>query len=637
MPTEAAVERLVAVGRGDNAPLPPISPRQVIPTLRSLAANAVMAGCRPEYFPVVLAALRGVLTPEYNLHGTLATTHPCAPMVLVNGPLRERLGINCGGNCFGQGWRANATIGRALELILLNIGGAKPAVMDRSTQGSPAKYSFCFGENEEASPWEPYHVRRGFDPSDSVVTVMSGEGPHNINDHASTTGDGLLTTMSASIAQPGANTIYGKGPYVVVIGPEHAATLHRDGWTIPALQQALYERARVPLSSVSPENRAQYRRIRTCAHSWQLPGLALARGHPHSGRRRRGQAFRVDPVIRRHRRLLGARPAAGLGRVALDSDEAPLFADTTALEDVQRRLEALGLGDGLPLVPPTARRMERMLAGVVDPDRSYGLMPPLLGEVTAERAAYQCVLAGCIPAELPVVLTAAVACLAPAFNLLGIQTTTGTPTVAVLVHGPVARELGMNAGPNCLGPGNRANGCIGRALQLLLRNVGGARPGIGDMATMGQPGKYTFCFAEGADDIWPALHARRGIPAEESAVTVLGVSGTMEVLPGADGRGPEAILQPMLAAMRGARAAGDGGRVRPGGEHFLLLPPEVAQLLAESGWRLGEIRSFLSREERSISTDDIHPVLTGGAGVKMTYLPLWAGGTRSVSSALVQP
>ena len=257
-PTEAAVETFVSVCRGDNEPFPPISPRQVVPSLQSLAANAVMAGCRPEYFPVVLAALRGVLTPDYNLHGTLATTHPCAPMILVNGPLRERLGINCAGNCFGQGWRANATIGRALGLILLNVGGAKPGIMDRSTQGSPAKFAFCFGENEEVSPWEPYHVRRGFDAKDSVVTVMSGEGPHNINDHASNSGEGLLTTMAASIAQPGANTIYGKGPYVVVIGPEHAATLHRDGWTIPALQQALFERARVRVSDVSRENQVQY-------------------------------------------------------------------------------------------------------------------------------------------------------------------------------------------------------------------------------------------------------------------------------------------------------------------------------------------------------------------------------------------
>lgn len=165
MPSENLVDHLVATCRGDNEPFAPMSPRRVVPTLRSLAANAVMAGCRAEYFPVVVAAARAVLKPEYNLHGSLATTHSCAQMLLVSGPLRRELEINCSSNCFGQGWRANATIGRALQLILLNIGGAKPGVMDHSTQGTPAKYAFCFAENEEESPWAPYHVRRASPPA----------------------------------------------------------------------------------------------------------------------------------------------------------------------------------------------------------------------------------------------------------------------------------------------------------------------------------------------------------------------------------------------------------------------------------------------------------------------------------------
>ena len=258
MPTETAVARFVDTVRGDNAPIPPIAPRQVVPTKQSLAANAVMAGCRAEYFPVVMAAVRAVLEPDYNLHGVLATTHPCTQMVLINGPLRNELGVNCGSNCFGQGWRANATIGRALQLVLLNIGGARPGDMDRSTQGSPAKFAFCFGENEEESPWEPYHVRRGFDAGDSAVTTMASEGPHNINDHASTTGDGLMTTMAGTMSHPGSNNIYGKGPLFVAIGPEHAQTLHRDGWTIESMQAALYERSRVAVDRVSKENQESY-------------------------------------------------------------------------------------------------------------------------------------------------------------------------------------------------------------------------------------------------------------------------------------------------------------------------------------------------------------------------------------------
>jgi hypothetical protein len=258
VPTEEKVERMVEACRGDNEPFLPMSPRRIIPTLRNIAANAVMSGCRPEYFPVVVAAVRAVLIPGYNLHGTLATTHPCAQGIIVSGPIRHQLGINCGSNCFGQGTKANATIGRALQLTLLNVGGAKPGEMDRSTQGSPAKYSFCFGENEEECPWEPYHVRRGFAAGDSVVTILPSEPPHNINDHASTSGEGILTTIASTISQAGANVISGDAPYTVVLGPEHAQTIHRDGWSIQDMQEKLFTDSAVHVSRVSKEQRKYY-------------------------------------------------------------------------------------------------------------------------------------------------------------------------------------------------------------------------------------------------------------------------------------------------------------------------------------------------------------------------------------------
>lgn len=253
-PTEDKVERFVGAAKADNETFAPISPRQVVPTMRSLAANAVMAGCKPEYFPVVLAGLRAVLDPAYNLHGTLATTHPCGQLMMINGPIRNAIDINCGSNCLGQGRRANATIGRALQLILLNVGGAKPGDMDRATHGSPAKFAYCFGENEEASPFPPLHVRRGFRPSESVVTTMAAEAPHNINDHASTTGEGLITTVAGTMSQVGSNNAYLQGPCFVVLGPEHAQTLARDGWTADSIQQALYERSKIHVSRVSKEN-----------------------------------------------------------------------------------------------------------------------------------------------------------------------------------------------------------------------------------------------------------------------------------------------------------------------------------------------------------------------------------------------
>jgi hypothetical protein len=315
--------------------------------------------------------------------------------------------------------------------------------------------------------------------------------------------------------------------------------------------------------------------------------------------------------------------------------EWPIFPETVRWEEAQTALEAQALGDGLPLVPPTARRLETMLADCAVPARSYGQLLPLFGDLTTAAVAYNCVLAGCGPAALPIVLTAAEACLEPSFNLLGLLTTTGTPAIATIVHGPATRALAMNAGTNCLGPGNGANATLGRAIALVMLNIGGARAGIGDMATMGQPGKYGFCFPEGNDRVFPPLPARRAIDGDISAVTVLGVSGTVEVLPGGAGNSPEAILEPMAAAMMAVPAAASAGRQRELGEQFFLLPPELAGKIAGHGWDLARLRAYLSATDAvARGPADIHPIVTGGPGVKMTYLPLWAGGTHSVTRAV---
>ena len=196
----------------------------------------------------------------------------------------------------------------------------------------------------------------------------------------------------------------------------------------------------------------------------------------------------------------------------------------------------------------------------------------------------------------------------------------------------------MNAGTNCLGPGNRANASIGRALQLCLRNIGGARAETGDMATMGQPGKYTFCFAERSDGPFPTLTARRGLGADASAITVMGISGTAEVLPG-DGEGatPEAILSPIVTGMRAAIVMSGVSRKTERGEQVFLLPLEMAEKIARhDGWDLARIQRYMFEQGDGIarSADAIHPILTGGAGYKMTYLPVWGGGSETVTRAV---
>jgi hypothetical protein len=313
----------------------------------------------------------------------------------------------------------------------------------------------------------------------------------------------------------------------------------------------------------------------------------------------------------------------------------PVVDEQTGWESAQQILSDAELSDGLPLVPPTRRRLDAMVAVLKGRSESRGLMPPMFGDITPESVAYQCVIAGCRPAELPVVLAAAEATLDADFNLLGVATTTGSACVALCVHGPIARQLGVNAGTNCLGPGNRANACIGRALQLTIRNIGGAKPEIGDMATMGQPGKYTLCFAERTDGPFPTLTSRRGLGADASAITVMGVSGTAEVLPG-DGEGatPEAILSPIVTAMRAAIVMSSMSRRNERGEQVFLLPLEMAQkIVRHDGWDLMRVRRYMFDEGQGVAraSDAIHPIVTGGAGYKMTYLPIWGGGSQTVT------
>lgn len=229
-------------------------PRLGRATVEAIAANAVMAGALPEHLPVVLAAVEAVADPSFNLQAVQTTTHPCSPLVIVNGPIAGRLGMNAAGNVFGQGTRANAAIGRALRLTLQNVGGARPGKEDRATHGQPGKYAYCVAENEAASPWEPLSVERGFSSGDSTVTVCGSEGPHNINDHGSTTPEGIVTTVAGTAAIAGSNNIYLGGEPLIVLGPEHAATAGSSGWSKEDFKRALWDRARVPLARLAPEN-----------------------------------------------------------------------------------------------------------------------------------------------------------------------------------------------------------------------------------------------------------------------------------------------------------------------------------------------------------------------------------------------
>lgn len=254
-PTTERVARLVRYsGRDAHEVLCTLAPRNGEATVERVAANAVMAGCRPEDFAILTTAVEAISAPEFNLNAMQSTTHPTAIMILVNGPVAGKLGIHSGPGCLGPGWRANMAIGRALRLTLFNVGGGTPGDGDRATQGSPAKIGYCVAENEAESPWEPYHVEHGFDPDDSVVTVIACEGPHNVQDHFSIGGRGVLTTMAGALAQAGSNNImFSAGSPVVAFGPEHAHQVAVSGYTKADVKQFLWEQGRFPVDRLSAE------------------------------------------------------------------------------------------------------------------------------------------------------------------------------------------------------------------------------------------------------------------------------------------------------------------------------------------------------------------------------------------------
>jgi hypothetical protein len=242
-PTEARVLRMLAgTTRAPGDVVAQVPPDLVPVTVEKVAVNAVMAGCKPEYLPVVLAALEAACTGEFNMHGVLATTMPVGPVVIVNGPIRRAIGMNAGVNVLGQGNRANLSIGRALQLVVRNVGGGRPGEVDRAAHGSPGKLSFCFAEDEEGSPWEPLSVERGFAPGASTVTLFAGEGTRCVVDQLSRTAESLAATLALSLASLHHPKLAMAFDAVLVIGPEHGRVFREAGWSKARLLEELYAR-----------------------------------------------------------------------------------------------------------------------------------------------------------------------------------------------------------------------------------------------------------------------------------------------------------------------------------------------------------------------------------------------------------
>ncbi len=252
-PTQDRIEAmLAAAGLEPDKQIAFIENRQVPVTAEKVAINAVMAGCRPEYMPVVVATVEALADPRYGYHGPATSTGGSAVFMVVNGPIARELGINCGDNLFGPGWRANATIGRAVRLVMRNVIGTLPGELDRSSLGHGGKYTFCIAENEAESPWPALHTQRGFRADQNVVTIFAALAPHQYSNQLSSTPEGVLDTACAQM-RISAGTGR-RSQYALVFAGEHMAIMAKAGWSRDDVKRYCFEHTK---SSV-----AELKRIR---------------------------------------------------------------------------------------------------------------------------------------------------------------------------------------------------------------------------------------------------------------------------------------------------------------------------------------------------------------------------------------
>ena len=230
-PTPERILRMLEGTRRDPAEVLGLIPPGLAPcTVEKVAINAVMAGCRPAYMPVVLTALEAALDPGFTLHGVTCSTCFSSPVIVVNGPVARRIGMNAGLNALGQGNRANATIGRAVNLVVRNVGGGRPGEIDRATLGSPGKYTFCFAEDETDEGWEPLAVSRGVPPGHSAVTVFAGDGIQGVTDQKARTPGELTRSLAMALRAVGHPKLCEWAPALLVLSPEHYAIYREGGW-----------------------------------------------------------------------------------------------------------------------------------------------------------------------------------------------------------------------------------------------------------------------------------------------------------------------------------------------------------------------------------------------------------------------
>jgi hypothetical protein len=618
---EAVAAMCVAAGLPPDHVVGEFPLRSAPVTVKDIAVNALMAGCLPEYMPVVVAGYEALFLPGFGTSHMTQSAGSFLAWFVLGGPIRHQLGVRSGANAFGPGARANATLGRAFRLGVINLAGSNPNAADRSALGTPYRLTMVHGEDEERSPWPSLAVEHGFGPGDSTLVTMKSTQPilltlevttpeqlldaildewtslQNYSDgiaiHLDET-PGRVPGLQSRGAQGG-----GGGRALVLLGEEHRALL--AGWS--------KEQVRTYLATGGGKGR----RGRTAGEVRSAAFVGWGRFAPDAPDETWAPLNQAPEQI-----LLlavgGDGPTSMLNKAmsfdirklpSIPHSRPPEITTATAIQRnpvqeyvalVNRTMQA-GRFDGLPIVPPEPRGIEAMVAatGRHAEDvlghlvRAVGHGPLGGRPFTVGEVAAMAFVAGCLPEYMPVLTAALEVLLEPRFGMYRVLTDQDGATPWVIVNGPIRERIKLNGWRNVFGPYFRANSSLGRALNLCLRNIGGVQQGIG----LGTAFAYTGgVFAEFEEESpWAPLHTEFGFQARDSTVTVLDCSHPV-VVSQPEAAGPEPLLRTLADQHSTVQRYADR-TLRPG--FAVALPADPRIHLKHSGWTRRQCQEFLAQ------------------------------------------
>lgn len=594
-------------------------------TIADVAHVAALAGCRPEYMPVLVAAFSIMLAPSFPIALFTASRASFYPYLIISGPIRNQIGLNCRMSVFGPGFRANSTIGRALRLGLVHLAGAPTGKDDPSTLGTPYRYTCVIGEDEENSPWEPFHTSIGLSETESAVTVLAALHPGHVTQQCSVNPEEILLTYADELTVgscfQGADVALPEGGWspkgVVVIGDDHRGFFSTAGWGRQQMKQFLHKATRRRAGTLRAAGFASDPRIAAARdddliHAYRDAEDIIVVAAGSGG----GRAM-VTPAFFGETRRIVERVSASVFPAA--SGTPSTIDDFAALVD---KYMDQGMTDGWPVILPDAPIVSNLIAATGrNGSEIIGHAPWRPQPITVQDIAINACMAGVLPEQMPL-------CLSMMELLFSPEADTGVGASACSTHGytcwfvvqgPVGREIGINSGNALFGPGRQPSVAIGRTARLAMMNLAGLKPNLADRACLGQAAKYGAIIAEDADTPWGPANLGQELAPGQSGFTLFWGQHARATINN-EVHDPETLLKGIaenVATIQtfdslSARAPGEtkmaeGTAVMAG----ILLNRSIAvfiskghqNILQESGWSRQDVQKYLSEKAGRTARD----------------------------------